>query len=334
MYDNMVTSKPRIEFIDLAKGLCIILVIINHIRPFDIPGFQSMRMPLYYVLSGLFFKDYGGLFNLFIKKTNKLLIPFLFFYISSYLIFYIVDFIQPGLIQTKATGILDVFTQRQWFNGPIWFLLSLFWINLMFGVISLNVKKEAVRCVLVLITGGIGAMLAEYNIFTPLVIGGSMMALPFFYFGYILKKTSLLYPNKYDKYLWLYVVVLAAISVSISVLCDYPNVGFLYGVIHGNWVSIIIVSISSVLAVLLLCKGIKRVPYISYIGRYSIIPLCTHHLIYRPIKVLLMKLDVAYIDLWVVVITIILCSLCIPICIKYLPYVTAQKDLIKPVVSK
>lgn len=75
----MSDTKPRIEFIDLAKGLCIIIVIINHIRPFDIPGFQSMRMPLYYILSGLFFKDYGGFVSLLIKKMNKLLIPFLFF---------------------------------------------------------------------------------------------------------------------------------------------------------------------------------------------------------------------------------------------------------------
>lgn len=201
----------------------------------------------------------------------------------------------------------------------------------MFGMISLNVKREVIRFALVLIIGSIGAILAEHNIFTPLVIGGSMMALPFFYFGYILKNTSLLYPNKYDKYLWLYVVLLAVISVFVSMVCDYPSVGFYYCVIRGNWIPIIIVSLSSVLTVLLLCKGIKRVPYISYIGRYSIIPLCTHHLIYRPVKVLLLRLDVAYIDLWSVVITIILCSLCIPICIKYFPYVTAQKDLIKPV---
>ena len=36
-------------------------------------------------------------------------------------------FIQKNKIfKWKATGISDLFTQRQLFNGPIWFLLALF----------------------------------------------------------------------------------------------------------------------------------------------------------------------------------------------------------------
>lgn len=44
----------------------------------DFPGLRGMRMPLYFILSGLFFKDYGGFLNLLVKKANKILIPFLF----------------------------------------------------------------------------------------------------------------------------------------------------------------------------------------------------------------------------------------------------------------
>lgn len=48
-------SKHRIEFIDLAKGICIILVVMVHSDlPFSVPNFQALRMPLYFVLSGLF----------------------------------------------------------------------------------------------------------------------------------------------------------------------------------------------------------------------------------------------------------------------------------------
>ena len=45
-----------------------------------------LRMPLYFTLSGLFFKDYGGLLPTFIKKCNKILIPFIFFYTAAYVI--------------------------------------------------------------------------------------------------------------------------------------------------------------------------------------------------------------------------------------------------------
>ena len=80
-------TKKRIEFIDLAKGVCILLVIMMHTDVnVDFPGLRGMRMPLYFILSGLFFKDYGGFLNLLVKKANKILIPFLFFYLALSLI--------------------------------------------------------------------------------------------------------------------------------------------------------------------------------------------------------------------------------------------------------
>lgn len=57
----METRHKRIEFIDLAKGVCIIMVVMGHCGcPLEIPGWTIVRMPLYFILSGLFFKDYGG----------------------------------------------------------------------------------------------------------------------------------------------------------------------------------------------------------------------------------------------------------------------------------
>lgn len=79
-----MAQKKRIEFIDLAKGICILLVVFSHAgedygNRFD-PALTSFRMPLYFVLSGLFFKEYSGFAEFLVRKTNKLLIPFLFFY--------------------------------------------------------------------------------------------------------------------------------------------------------------------------------------------------------------------------------------------------------------
>ncbi len=53
--------KKRIDFIDTAKGVCIILIVLGHVGiPISFVGMSSMRTPLYFILSGLFFKDYGG----------------------------------------------------------------------------------------------------------------------------------------------------------------------------------------------------------------------------------------------------------------------------------
>ncbi len=194
-------SKKRIEFIDLAKGVCIILVVLGHCGvDIPIPGINMMRMPLYFILSGLFFKDYGGFFEFLVKKTNKVLIPFVFFYVVAYIPFYVFDYFKPGLIVTEAQGIFDVLNNRHLFNGPIWFLLSLFWSNIMFCMITLNIRKPYLQALAIFIIGFTGIYLGDTGIFLPCYVDVAMTALPYFYMGYLLVKTPLLFPNKYDKF--------------------------------------------------------------------------------------------------------------------------------------
>ena len=74
--------KERIQYIDLAKGICILLVVVDHISnegyfsAGDYPLneiFEQMRMPLYFILSGLFFKDYtGGIKEFLLRKVIPL----------------------------------------------------------------------------------------------------------------------------------------------------------------------------------------------------------------------------------------------------------------------
>lgn len=178
-------GKHRIEFIDLAKGVCILLVVLLHTVPsVDIPELAIIRMPLYFILSGLFFKDYGSILNFFKKKINNILIPFIFFYIISYLAFYIIRIYAPDIPVANATGILDMFTQRNLFNGPLWFLLCLFWVNIYFCYISYFFHKEKYRALIVMLIAIIGAILLHHDIFLPMYLDIAMRALPIFYIGY------------------------------------------------------------------------------------------------------------------------------------------------------
>ena len=84
--------KKRIEYIDLAKGICIFLIVIQHVTyyyhieyPFK-RMIESCTLPLFFFLSGIFFKEYGGFLDFFIRKTNKLLVPFVAFFILTVLL--------------------------------------------------------------------------------------------------------------------------------------------------------------------------------------------------------------------------------------------------------
>lgn len=325
------TQKKRIEFIDLAKGVCILLVVLGHCGvDFAIPGFVMMRMPLYFILSGLFFKDYGGLLDLTIKKINKIFIPFLFFYVIAYIPFYIFEAYKPGLIISDARGIFDVFNNRQFFNGPIWFLLTLFWVNIIFCIISLNIKREYARGMVTVLIGLCGITLGRYDIFLPCFLDVAMTALPYFYMGYILKKTPLLFPNKYDRYNFLIVIIGYLVTFIISTRSEKTYMSFHYNHMFGNILLNYIGSFTCVVSVLMLCKMIKHLPIVSFCGRYSIILLCLHHLVYRPVKLCLGHFfsDSDYIAIITATITVVVCIAFIPFCIKYIPMFTAQKDIL------
>lgn len=326
----MMEAKKRIEFIDLAKGICIILVVVGHCgAPINIPGYEIVRMPLYFILSGLFFKDYGGFNNFLLQKTNKILIPFLFFYLLGYAVFYSIKAVAPDLLITEARGLWDVFDNRQFFNGPIWFLLCLFWCNVFFYIIYSLVNNDIVRIAITLIIGSIGWYMGNMlHIFVPLFLDVALTALPFFVVGYYLKKTEILYPNKYDKYNILFAIFLWGISFLLIETTHY-RLSLHYNGLEG-W-STYIISIVSVLSILFFCKIIKYIPLVSYMGRYSIVLLCTHHMVYRPLKVLLIKISVGgdYRDIIIAIFTLLISTALIPVCKKYIPWFVAQKDLIK-----
>lgn len=331
-------EKRRIEYIDLAKGICILLVVMGHAgADINLPGFGMMRMPLYYMLSGMFFKDYGGFLQHVIRKINKILIPFLFFYITAYIPFYIFEYLKPGLIQTEAHGIIDLFNNRQFFNGPIWFLLSLFWDNLIFCLISLHVQNKYMKGLFVMAIGFVGFILGENDVFLPLFIDVAMTALPLFYIGYLLTKTDILYPNKYDRWNIIILIIGYGITYLLARFFDDPHFSFHYNKIRGNIFINYLGAVSCVIAILLFCKMVKRIPIISYCGRYSIILLCLHHMIYRPIQLIVYKINtpphlILGIDPnpWIVaIITVAICIAFIPVCKRYIPWFVAQKDLIK-----
>ena len=66
-------QSRRIDFVDLTKGVCIILVVMAHVGgAFEQLDTNSMlscfRMPLYFFISGVFFKSYEGLLGFILRK--------------------------------------------------------------------------------------------------------------------------------------------------------------------------------------------------------------------------------------------------------------------------
>ena len=215
-------KNKRIDFVDLTKGVCIILVVMAHIGgAFEKLDYHSMiasfRMPLYFFISGIFFKSYEGLFGFFIRKINKLIIPFLFFYLSAFFLKYIVWKIAPGVFQLPVswTELLVVFHDHALikFNPPIWFLLALFNCNILFYLVhSLRNRRLGLMFALTLLIGTAGFYMGKHQIELPLYMDVAMSALPFYVAGFWIRRYNFfLFPHRFDKLIPL--CILAALAV-------------------------------------------------------------------------------------------------------------------------
>lgn len=341
----MAQLTERYEFIDLAKGVCILLVAFFHIvgRPFPDSvnsTLSSFRMPLYFILSGIFFSRYGGMKEFVIKKVNRLLIPFLFCWliraamcIAYYFRSLVVD---VSLSFDYAYLLSKIFDSSLGCFMPLWFLPCLFFCGVFFYFILMFCdffRKNRIAWLIVLsgTVGVMGFILYDLDIQLPLWIDNAMVSLPFYAFGYLLRKqTDFLQSSKYNKIYILLSVTLFVLTFiinikSLSKFCDLKVVSF---------VSYYLCGVTGTLAVLLLSKKIIRIPIISLYGRYSICILMTHFLfvpvlyntgiidIVESLGVNALFFKVCY---YIVVMSSYL--LIIPFMIKYLPYVCAQKDL-------
>jgi len=79
-------ATKRIAYVDFMKCLCIMLIVMYHIDHdfFDClapnlnNALQAFRLPMYYFISGLFFKRYAGFADFTRRKVNNILVPFVF----------------------------------------------------------------------------------------------------------------------------------------------------------------------------------------------------------------------------------------------------------------
>lgn len=191
----MNSRANRIEYIDLAKGFCILLVVWGHsMGPLDSPDYflkdtlSMFRMPLYFFLSGLFFKPYENFWGFLKRKTNKLLIPFLFWHVLFVLSV-------PFVSRTQQFGwhlFWDyILPGGDPHNTALWFLNCLFVLNLVFYLIVTISKKFGTNAiqyisivVIVASAGCCGYYLSLQGIHLPLKMETVLTAMPFFAVGY------------------------------------------------------------------------------------------------------------------------------------------------------
>ena len=342
-------QKQRIEFVDLAKGLCILLVVLfhclkyrtdyfhysSHIQTSLSIVFSFARMPFYYMISGIFFKQYESFVGFALRKVNKNLVPYLFWCLVFWCLS---DFVY------RVFGV-----GFSYLNGSCWFLVSLFELNLLFySVITLSkwlssrfdMPLSPFVILMSLLIAGFGLWLSgkEAWIYTwkfvcPGYYLAAFVAMPFFACGYLLRKyTNILLPNRLDKYIYPLVVFVFLVMFAVSYVFDVLSDSYIQNSYHlcKFFLPYLVIPMGllGAVALLLFAKAVKTLPVVTYLGRYSIVVLVTHMPVVSVLGHSIFK-ENSYLAVFAIfaIIVVLEYFIIVPFCVKYLPHVCAQKDL-------
>ena len=124
----------RVGYVDIAKGLGIILVVMGHndfelISPFAHKLIYAFHMPMFFFMSGMFFKP-DLPFWLFVRQRfKKVLIPFfttiLFLYFTS------ISFSKVGILEASRRLLKALYGNGHYIDWvQLWFLPHLFVVSL------------------------------------------------------------------------------------------------------------------------------------------------------------------------------------------------------------
>lgn len=291
-------DKERITFIDVAKGIGIILVVCGHVmaegnKPFiysDIlhEYIYSFHMALFFIIGGVLLKCQVKRKNEididYVKhKTHSLLRGLLIPYFTWSLIYFILDneILNRGIFE----WIVCIMTFRG--RAPIWFLGALFWAEC-FAVFLIYITKGQKKSLMIiaLITAILSILswrcyeqLDALSVFTKYVIVPvvrGVVCLLFVLLGYIISDNITKTENKSKTAVKLLIAI--AISLTAYIVCGTENNLHTFAI--GNMYSFIITGISGSCMVLYACKlncEFVDSKGLEYIGQHSLGIMCIHY---------------------------------------------------------
>lgn len=290
--------KERKQFIDFAKGIGIILVVLGHL---DTGGqlsremIYAFHMPLFFILSGIFAKTKSDYKSYLKKSFCTLYIPYLFFTVMDTVIFSALNLLRhqsvSALIKSNLFALIGFDFKVN--NRPLWFLFALFVIRIAYYFIDKNKSVKYLSAILCVAF----VFLQNSGVFSPLKNCVFIMAVPglaFYIFGnllgkYILNLDKIIDENKDNSFVRYILSVLSVIGLFVLLAFTAHANGSIDMTVYkfGNAVLYFMNAFIGSFAVLILSVLLSKIrvfskPLIFY-GSNSIIIMICHYYICRTV---------------------------------------------------
>ena len=200
--------NKRLDYVDIAKGIGLILVLCSHSDAFDLMWMMmDMCIPIFFFCSGYTFKMKGTFKESMTKKLKKLLIPYLFFNLVMFCVFCHFSLREiVGVVYSRYSLYpLDVSPNVKFFtsgNYPMWYLTSMIVSYFLFYLI---VYHEKYKHVIIFVYAILIACLMKCPILLPWSIDTAPLTALLIYAGMKVRKHDLI---SIDLYQILFIVLL------------------------------------------------------------------------------------------------------------------------------
>lgn len=277
---------------DVLKGLLIILMVMGHTQFFGHDFIFLFHMGCFFIISGYFFdfkkvESKKELINYIKRKIKGLYVPFvlynIFFIICNNFLFRI-NFTSNYFSQftmIKKIALTLIFYGRTDLTDSTWFLQSLFFISVIYGVMGYLLRnkenKIAILGIISVFLSLIGFILNKIN-FNIYQIGTICSSFILFYLGHMLNYIKLNKFNKNRKKIILFLFSIGYLLILNKNLGKYV-IRVMQNQIYNPLVYIS-ASLSGFIMMYLLANLIskrKRIAiYLSFLGRNTMPILCLH----------------------------------------------------------
>lgn len=278
----------RNNSLDNINGVLITFMFFYHVVGFAglsedfyiITNIFSFFMPWFFFKSGMFFKE-EKFIDIYHKSIKRLIYPFIYFSIIGhfiyclYLFFVVKDF---NIIHYTLSPIKQLLMYGSIAgNLPLWFLLSLFAVRIIFFYVY---KNKYLISLLV----AIPYLVYIFEINIPLYFVNVFSGLFFYSCGYFLKKHQ--YNNKF--FLIAFGIYFLALILCPSYIDMRTN-----NLVWGNYYWYYIVALAGIITIngLFFYLTKKEIPVLNILGKNSMAILCIHWLVLYCVKIIFPNLQ-------------------------------------------
>lgn len=310
----------RIEWIDIAKGIGIILVVIGHISQIKVLNdiIYSFHMPLFFMISGFFHKDK----NDFIKhKLHTIIIPYIFFSTLTFIYWFFIESKFRDQ-QVSLKYFFNIFIacggeKNYPYNAPMWFLPCLFMTEVFFNFVQKFGKKYT--NIIIVILGIVGYFYPKIFYFRmPFCLDVMMVAICFYYIGFMVRPIMNQINNISLKKSFKISVGATILIVLTAFLAVFENGANMNELKYNNIFLFYFTALLGSISTMILSMNFRS-KIIKNIGKNSLIIMCIHEPVKRVAIVVcskLLKIDSETIRMtWegIVIVTIVTFVTMIPI---------------------